>query len=560
MPVAAAGRFERAVIAALLIYVAVVFSMQAYVVVGGDYFHEEVRSLFRYHPVSDPALFAGDYLAIFAGAFSQPLLYEGSTRLWLWAGGELLLLHRLLPLFAWLAFIAGIAVLARRLGDRVTVVGAIGLVVAQPVYLHQIASALPHAFAFPLLVWAIVAAQHRSARWLAGLVILAGLLYPVVAPLLGLLLVWRVFLTQSVFSRQPVELAKAVLLVGATGLAALWLLYGVLSGPEHLGTPLEPLQGADVYPENGPEGRHFNGTLRPFIYVMAKVGLQFRTWFGPFWLALLSIFGLIGLCGVFALPRRSDAGRAMIAFIVCGTVLCLVISVLRPFQVYRFLLYPTLTVLPLLFVLGLQQLFRRIKGGTRHANVAVIALVGLFVLACDSLDARKLGYWWRFEPETRQVMVFVAEQPPDTRFAIWPDVESSLELIPYIARRPLLVMQKLHYPGYESHILAMRERLYDLIDAYLAGAEPPLRKLHCRWGVDHLVVNKAHFTEVESRPAYFQPFDARIEEVWRSRDGKDFLLRAPDPRLVALETESYFILDLRRIAPAGCGLAAAADG
>ncbi|MPZ11003.1 MAG: hypothetical protein GEU89_12455, partial [Kiloniellaceae bacterium] len=333
MPAAAAGRLERAVIAALLIYVAVVFSMQAYVVVGGDYFHEEVRSLFRYHPVSDSALFAGDYLAIFAGAFSQPLLYEGSTRLWLWAGGELLLLHRLLPLFAWLAFIAGIAVLARRLGDRVTVVGALGLVVAQPVYLHQIASALPHAFAFPLLVWAIVAAQRRSARWLAGLVILAGLLYPVVAPLLGLLLVWRVFLTQSVFSRQPVELAKAVLLVGATGLAALWLLYGVLSGPEHLGAPLEPLQGADVYPENGPEGRHFNGTLSPFIYVMAKVGLQFRTWFGPFWLALLSIFGLIGLCGIFALPRRSDAGRAMIAFIVCGTVLCLVISVFRPFQV-----------------------------------------------------------------------------------------------------------------------------------------------------------------------------------------------------------------------------------
>jgi len=173
-------------------------------------------------------------------------------------------------------------------------------------------------------------------------------------------------------------------------------------------------------------------------------------------------------------------------------------------------------------------------------------------LASDSLNAHKLGFWWRLDADTRQVMDFAASQPPQAVFAVWPGIEGPLELLPYIARRPLLVMNKLHYPNFVPHALEMRARMNALVDAYLATDEAPLRNLHCRWGVAYLVAEKEHFSAEGVPPDYFPPFDARIEARRQGRQPEDFLLGAPPPRLVALETGRHFVLDLAAMAPA-CG-------
>ena len=86
--------------------------------------------------------------------------------------------------------------------------------------------------------------------------------------------------------------------------------------------------------------------------------------------------------------------------------------------------------------------------------------------------------------------------------------------------------------------------MYALIEAYLATDAAPLRALHCRWGVDYLVADRTHFGEAGTRPAYFAPFDARLEALWQERDHGDYLLNAPDPALVVLETPRHRILRL----------------
>ena len=126
---------------------------------------------------------------------------------------------------------------------------------------------------------------------------------------------------------------------------------------------------------------------------------------------------------------------------------------------------------------------------------------------------------------------------------MWPGGDEELELLPYLARRPLFVMYKAHYPTYEAHILEMRARTEALIDAYLATEETALRSLHCRWGVDYLVYEKAHFSG-DSRPRYFAPFDSRIEETLQQTDGADLLLNDPRPALIALDTPRYGVLRL----------------
>ena len=65
----------------------------------------------------------------------------------------------------------------------------------------------------------------------------------------------------------------------------------------------------------------------------------------------------------------------------------------KPFFIYRFMLYPAFTILPLLFVIGLQQLCRTFAHILRAPDLVSVALIGLLMLALDSFDAKKAGYW-----------------------------------------------------------------------------------------------------------------------------------------------------------------------
>ncbi|MEQ8354221.1 MAG: hypothetical protein RH942_01680 [Kiloniellaceae bacterium] len=536
----------RLVLAVFVLYVCAILAYQVSLMVDADYLHEEMRLLFRSYLLTDPDLFGDDYLTAFVGAFDQPLLYDWITRLWLGAGGDLVVLHRLVPLICWGVFLAGLAVAARRLGDRVTVIFVVGLAVAQPAYLYQITSALPHSFAFPLLIWAFVALLHGSILGLAALTVLSGLLYPAMAPLVGLLLAWRVVISKRIWRQDNAGRVRNLLLLAVTGAVAVWLLLGTLSGPADFGAPLEPMQDVDVYPENGPEGRHFYGVFNPFTYVAAKAFVQFNDVFGKYKLLLLVIYGLFSIYGIWALPRERGAAVAMLAMILCGLAVCLVVLALKPFHIYRFVLYPAFTVLPLLFVVGVREFCRKLLLGRGHPERASAALLILFTVSLDGFDHQKVGYWWRLNPDSRAVVSFAQDQPPRTLFAIWPGSDEILELIPYLAKRPIFVMNKAHYPTYEGHIREMRARTQALIAAYFATEASALRALHCNWGVEFLVVEKAHFSGGDVRATYFAPFDAQIEEIWRRHRPEDFLLSNPDRRLVVLETESYAILKLSR--------------
>lgn len=546
----------RIALVGLLVYLGGAFVIQATFVLNPDYLHEELRPLYRYHLVSDPTLFPGDYLTAFVTSLPQPYLYEWTTRLWILVGGDLQILHRLLPVLCWLAFLAGLAVAAGRVGDRVTQVAALGLAIAQPIYLYQITSALPHAFAFALLIWAFVALQCGSARGLAAATVLSALIYPAAAPLVGLLLAWQLLVTDGVVAVPNRERIKRLLLLAVCGALSLWLLLHSLSGTTEFGAPLEPLQQAETYPENGPRGRHFYGVFNPLMYVLAKAYVQFRDVFDNDRFYLLLIYGVIAGYGLLIVCRNGATRRSVAVFITCSAAVFLLVLLFKPFHLYRFVLYPALTILPLLLAVGLQDVFRRIGGYVGLPVTTVIAALFLLLLAFDSLSYKKIGYWLRLEPEQQRLLDFAAAQPPQTLFATWPDSGSHIEFLPYLARRPLFVMHKLHYPVYESYTLQMRERMDVLIDAYLATDELALRRLYCEWGVNYMIVEKAHFTEADARPRYFAPFDRRIEEIWSQHHKEGFLLRSPKPSAVAVETERYIVLRLEAFAGATPGAAA----
>jgi hypothetical protein len=551
------GWIAKAALAALCVYAGVIFLIQAGMLADTAYLHEELRLLFRYHQAGDAGLFAGDYLTSYVTAFPQPLLYDAISRLWVTAGGDLAVLHRLVPLLCWLGFLAGVALAARKLGDRLTVAAALVLAVAQPLYLYQITSAVPHAFAFPLVIWAFVALLQGSAVWLALLTILAGLLYPAMAPLIGLLLTWQIVVGDKLLFAPNAKRLKNVTLLSISGALAFWLLWGSLAGTSEFGAALAPLERHEFYPENGPGGRYTQGVFNPLTYVAAKAFDQFRNVFDDFKLFLLFAYCAVALYGLAMLLMDGAWRRPVTGFLLCSAVLIVVVLALRPYLLYRFILYPLMSITPLLIAVGLQQFFQRIAATRRAPAAAALLGVLLLALTLDSTDAKKIGYWTRLDAEGARVLAFAAEQPRDTLFATWPSGQSEFEFIPYFVRRPLFVMIKAHYPSHEDHVLEMRARTDALIDAYLATETGPLERLYCLWQVDYLIVDKAQFQSGAEAPAYFAPFDERIAANWEPHRVEDFLLGDPDPAAVALETEHYRVVRLQAIAEAAQGGAAA---
>ncbi|WP_193368395.1 hypothetical protein [Pelagibius marinus] len=534
-------------------YVCAIVAAQLWFAVDPDNFHEEMRALFRFHPWSDPALFAGDYQASFLAAFPQPYLYEGVTRLWLWAGGDLVVLHRAFSVVCWLTLLLGMGLAARRLGNGITALGVVGLVAAQPLYLYQVTSAVPHAFGFPLLIWAVVAMLYGSLPGLVAVTLLSGLLYPALTPLAGLLLAWQVFVVRGFLSRGKREKLVSLLLLAATGALSLWLVFGALGGGSaDFGAPLAPMQQVETYPENGPEGRHFYGVFNPLTYVAGKAVGQFRGAEVMVALAVMLLCGGVAAYGLLALPRGSQARRALVGFFLCSVALGLAVYLLRPFHSYRFVLYPLFTFLPLLTVVGLQCLCGRLERVLRRPEAAVLAGLALLVLPFDSFNAQKAGHRYHLGTPGQQVMAFAAARPADSVFAYWPTPVAELELIPYLAKRPAFVVRKVHYPVYDDYTLTMRARMNALIDAYLATQPAPLRALHCRWGVDFLVVEPTYFAEAGGRPEYFAPFDVRIARLWNSRRHGDFLLASLPPAAVVLDTGVYRIVDLSFFSGGDC--------
>lgn len=551
------GWIVEAALATLLVYAGIVFLIQAGMLVDTAYLHEELRPLFRYHRAADPNLFAGDYLTSYVSAFGQPLLYDWMTRLWVQAGGALELFHRLVPLACWIAFLAGVVFAARRIGDRLTVVGALAIAVAQPLYLYQITSAVPHAFAFPLLIWAFFALLRGSAAALALVTVFAALLYPAMAPLTGLMLAWHLLVGERVLLASNAVRLKSLALLALVGGLSLWLVYVFLRGTADFGAALAPLEQADLYPENGPGGRYTQGVFNPMTYVAARTFAQFRDVFDSYKLLLLFVYGAFAVYGMVMLLKNRRARPALTAFLVCSVALFLLVLLLRPYLLYRFILYPLLSISPVLLAVGLETFCRRLGGAGRRASLAAAVAFLAFVAVLDSVDAQKIGYWTRLGPEQTRILDFAAAQPRETLFATWPSGESELEFIPYLARRPLFAMIKAHYPSHEDHVLEMRARTDALIDAYLATGTEPLERLYCLWQVDYLIVDRAQFQPGAEAPAHFAPFDTRIAVLWESRRVEDFVLHRPDPAAVVLETERYQVVRLQAIAEAAQGPAAA---
>jgi len=504
-------------------------------------FHEELRVLYHLDPArTNDKDYAGQLLA----QLPQPILYRLLTDAAVGSGVDLAVFHRLLGAVCTLLLLAGAAASGWRIGGALGATLVAVLIAAQPIYNYQISSATPHAFAFPLLMWGLACLLYDRPYWLAGLTVLSGLLYPPVSPALGLALFCYLVIARKAPGRRNSGRLLDVLVIGVTAALSLFLLWRQLSPIEGYGAPLPPGEKVEIYPENGPSGRHFHGVFEPLSYVRVTTMDQLHEAL-PFFVLLIVPLCIVAVAGagLYHFRHRPRIFRPLVSFVVPSALLCVLITLLRPYIAYRFLLYPLFTILPLLFVGGLLALCHRYRAVVRYPAAAAVAVMAPLVFAVSDLNGHRPLKPLKLTEPAHELMGYLETLPADSLIVTWPG-RTETSLIPYVAGRPVLVNFKAHYPVYEGYVENMRLRMFDVIDAYLAQDRQPLIRLHCRWHADYFVVEQALASGNPQLLTYFEPFRERIREQLKTVDSSQLTLLEPPAEAVVFSAGPYTVLNL----------------
>ena len=530
------------------------------------FLHEEVRILFPYHRYTDSTLFQGNYILAFLDRSAHVWGYDAIVWVWARLFGDIRTLHLIvLPLALTLIYLLGVFFSARQMGGTAVGWGAVALSILQSNVLYQMASALPHAFAFPLLAWTLDALQRDSSVGLFVLTVSAALLYPPMTPIIGVAYAYFLLITpakwRSARGERPMARRIAVLAAAAVASAAI-VISGLPPKNDEFGSYMAPGTRTEEFPENGPGGRHFRGTLEPVAYGLLAFTQQFKPLASEDFLTpgthaglvvTLSVL-LLGL-GVAALlmPARSIAVARLKPFLSSSLFLAVVMVAAAPGLAYRFIFYPLHLLFSVLFPLGVASLLDRV-GTSRFLRLAGMALV---LAACSALmNTRYPGamgpFAMKLTPEQQALIAYAERTPPNTLFAGRPGY--TIEFVPFLAKRPAFLLGKTHYPAYEGYAKEMRARMLATIEAYFATDSRRVQQLRDRWGVDLLVVDRQTFTAAREPDFKFspitKPFEEYVHQLLERRAGEAFYLESPPDEAVAYRSGAYYVLDLAALGPA----------
>lgn len=517
--------------------------------------HEEVRINFPYHRYADPELFQDDYITRYLESNNKNYAFKLINLAWAAAFGDVTSLHLyVLPFLLWLIFLAGVYVAAKGMGGLPAAWGALALALSQTNVSYQILSSTPHAFAFPLLAWIVVAMQRRRYWPLMLLIVLSALLYPPCAVIGGLSFAWFLVPTrdeQRLWHLGSWTWGRRIVALAVTGAIAVALAAASLVQSSEFGATIKPNTQVLAYPEAGSQGRYFIGTQKPILYTISSFTEQFHVPIGSESVAKILFLLYVLLCLWFLVAKRnSEERRALWAFCGGALVAGLLGLAFMPALAYRLLYYPLhilfVFAVPLLVVQGVVRLSSATGPIRRHLLLSSAVVTALLSAAMDKgYPGGKAALVIHLKPDQREVLEFVAKMPKDIIVAGWPT--GLIESVPYFAKRPAFLLNKTHYPLHTRYVEEMRRRMFALIDAYFGADERALARLRDEWGVDMLIASETRLKDGPGKSDYFEPFDSYLSEMARTDPNKTPYLLTPPPDAVVFRAGDLFVLDLRQL-------------
>lgn len=530
--------------------IATVVSINTIGVLNNSNYHESQRTSYHY---DDLRVTEKDYIANYLRALPSPLLFYAITKAALAAKLDLVLFHKLLIVFCNFILLINTALIAKRFNGTLAGIAAVAIVSVQPIFHYQINSASSHSFAFPLIMMGFALLVYEKHVWLGLLVIVSGLLYPPIAAPIWLMLAWKLVINKQFF---PLSRHSVLVLFGLVviGLVAAALLLQQLLPVDGFGDRTGPFDQIQLFPENGPDGRFSSTVSRPLYYVFGISITQFRSAIpGGGVLLLCYLYVLFAFYGLWQLLLKSDFRSKILSFLVPLSIFFVVVYIFKPSLSYRFLLYPLHTILPILFVSGVFYFAMNHTPGNRKQAGLIIGAIFLYLLTFNSVDSYRQGFTFKLDNSSHELNKVIQQLPRSVLIAAWPNAENT-DLIPYITGKPLFVSRRGHaIAGHTNVLMEMRQRMNALIDAYFGDDHDALVRLHCRWGVDYLIVDRMHFLDKSLIKEYFEPFQSLIKTKLLTIPTQQMILFSPPDAWVTDAVGNYLLINMSMVVDStGC--------
>jgi hypothetical protein len=142
----------------------------------------------------------------------------------------------------------------------------------------------------------------------------------------------------------------------------------------------------------------------------------------------------------------------------------------------------------------------------------------------------------------RLLFAAIRDLPPDTVIASWPRGIASL--VPLFTARPVLVFEEGHQIFHRDFLFEMRGRTRAIITAYSATDITPIKELHDKYRVSHILLNRRHVTQT---PDYFAPFNKEMKLARTAVAGQPLILAKLAQTNAVFSNRDYILIDIRNI-------------
>jgi hypothetical protein len=430
-------------------------------------------------------------------------------------------------------------------------------------------------FAYPLIALVLYALIRDRPKLLMVTVVVAGLLYPLVA-IIGAFCLAAWMLMRPLSGRGVVShwgLARRLGTLALTGFLSVAGVLPLLHGSTPYG---RRVVDADIkmFPEAGPDGNY-----RPFDQLPYKLlGSEWISYYvGPMYghgdpivswfnvhknldsLNLLVVIAGTGLIvflvilgGLKLLAKEDSSGvgiRLIVFFAVCGA-LHVIAWIASPYLFIptRYFMFSLPFLVTLIFPWSLQMLLERVSQLLASPRLRDAVFLGFIFVYLMAFGARG-NVAYSASPLARAskpLLDEVAALPKDVLIAGWPAGE--LQKVEYVSRRNAFLTQDVHQVLHLTFLKTMRQRMDAVFDAYLSTDATPLYRMRNEFGVTHLLVEKQHFTDPQRPPSYFAPWRGRIQSRLAEIKGKEYLMNGSlHERAAIFNRQGLILLDLSKV-------------
>ncbi len=512
-----------------------------------DFVDKDALLLYVMSRFYDPELFPNDYAYHYILSQWMPVGYVALNRVWA-LFCDPVILHRLLRCTLYFACMPFVWFACKRVGGRVHAFAGLVLYATSIHFTWRMAGGMPHSFAFLLLWWGVWALLAGRARQLAACTVLSASLYPVITPVLGLMLaVWVLFPCLTTGKAQGALLSALrwqdkILWLAVPGICSFALIaLFVWQGGADYGPSVEMSKDYITYPELA----DMPG-LDPFHYIL-KCYDRAHLLLGERGAGVLSgVVFLLGLLGLVLMTVRGARARGLRPFFISAAI-CFGATFIFDWAVsYRYAIYTLPILLTFTLPVGLRYVCGLMPGRQWRGAYFTLALL-LYAGICTQVVTAFTGYSFKLEPESKPLLNFIRSLPKNVLLAGWPDY-SQLQFIPYLAQRQMLVMDFSYTLAHRKYILEMRRRMHVFNQAYFGKREAPLLTLRDEFGVDYLIINTEQLSTSEP-PEYFTAFDKEIGTLWD--EPGDFYVLSLYTKAGVFRDGPWQVLDLHKLSQPG---------